>query len=275
MKKLIFQMSDKERKILSRNEYLNIEREFHDKYSKTLNWDSPVTEYFSYEDDSLDSEKLQSYFDLKLGNVVEKKILDIGSGFGNSALNLAKRGAIVTSIDISPRLIEGCRYRAAKNGLVLNFQVMDAGNLHFDENYFDIILSFRTIHHLPILEDFFKEAYRCLKPGGFILIVEPQKFNPFVEFGRKFIRNSESSRTPTEHPLIPADIRIFRSIFYNIENHEFIFLSAASRFFNLLKLKKVYNYSAKFLSKIDELLWHIRFLRPFYWQVVLKGYKTM
>ena len=133
-------MSEKKRNMLSRKDYLNVERDFHDKYSKRLDWDSPIKDSFSYEDDSIDSEKIQSYFELKLGNVKGKRILDVGSGFGNSSFNLAKRGAVVTSIDISPKLIEGCRYRAYKNGFVINFQVMDACNLQFEDNCFDIIL---------------------------------------------------------------------------------------------------------------------------------------
>lgn len=161
MRKFVFQLSDRKRNILSRKDILNVERDFHDKYSKSLDWDGPIKNYFSYGDNSIDLEKIQSYFELKLGDVKNKRILDIGSGFGNSALILAKRGAVVTSIDISQKLIEGCRYRAQKNGFIINFQVIDACNLKFENNCFDIILSFRTIHHLPNLKDFFEGALRC------------------------------------------------------------------------------------------------------------------
>lgn len=254
-------------------DYLKIERDFHDNYSNGLDWDKPLNEFFSYEDDGIDSIEIEKCFNKQLGIVKDKKILDIGSGFGNAAFNLAIRGATVTSIDISPELIKGCNYRANKNGLTVNFQLMDAGNLKFEDNCFDVILGFRTIHHLQNIEEFFLKALRCLKPGGFILLIEPQKFNPFVEIGRKFIKNDEKDRTPTEHPLVPRDIKILKKTFGNLEKHEFIFLSAAGRVFQLLGLKKIYKISTFVLSFLDNLLWYIPILRPLYWQVMLKSYK--
>jgi 2-polyprenyl-3-methyl-5-hydroxy-6-metoxy-1,4-benzoquinol methylase len=236
MKKLVLQMKANKRNNLDRKDYLKIERDFHDIHSKGLDWDKPLNSFFSYEDDGVDSRLIEKYFGRQLGSVENKKVLDIGSGFGNAALNLSKRGAFVTSIDISPELIKGCCYRANKNGLSVNFELMDACKLKFEDNYFDIILGFRTIHHLQNIEEFYNEAFRCLKPGGFVLLVEPQKFNPFVEIGRKFIKNDERGRTPTEHPLVPRDIKTLKEIFGNLEKHEFIFLGAASRIFKLFKI---------------------------------------
>ncbi len=273
MKKIVLQMKANKRNSLDRIDYLKIEKDFHDMYANGLDWDKPLNEFFSYEDEGTDSIMIEKYFDKQLGIVVNKKILDVGSGFGNAALNLAKRGAIVTSIDISPELIKGCEYRANKNGLTVNFQLMDACHLQFQDNSFDVILGFRTIHHLQNIEYFFFEAFRCLKPGGFILLVEPQKFNPFVEIGRKFIKNDEKGRTPTEHPLVPRDIKALKKIFGNLEKHEFIFLGAATRIFKLLRLKTIYKYSTLVLSFVDKLIWYIPIFRPMYWQVILKSYK--
>jgi 2-polyprenyl-3-methyl-5-hydroxy-6-metoxy-1,4-benzoquinol methylase len=191
MKKVVHQMKASKRNDLERIDYLKIEQDFHDNHSKGLDWDKPLNAFFSYEDDGVDSLLIEKYFDWQLGSVENKKVLDIGSGFGNAALNLAKRGANVTSIDISPELMKGCKYRANKTALTVNFQLMDACKLEFEDNSFDIILGFRTIHHLQNIEEFYYEALRCLKPGGFVLLVEPQKYNPFVEIGRKFIKNDE------------------------------------------------------------------------------------
>jgi len=107
------------------------------------------------------------------------------------------------------------------------------------------------------------------------MLVEPQKFNPFVEFGRKFIKNShEKHRTSTEHPLVPKDIKLMKKIFGNIEKYEFQFLSASCYVFNLLGWKKLFKIFDSIFMFLDKILWYIPFLRPMYWQVLIKCYKN-
>jgi len=261
-------------KTFTHDEFLAIEQKFHDNYAKHLNWDKPITNRISYETKNVSSIEIEKYFFKLLGNIKDKKILDIGSGFGNLALFLAKNGAIVTSIDISQELIKGCRYRAKKNKLDVAFYVMDAEDLKFNAHTFDIIVGTRTLHHLQNIDKFIRNAYRCLKKDGFILFVEPQKYNPFVEFGRKFINNNyKKHRTLTEHPLTPKDIKLIKKTFGNIEKYEFQFLSASCQFFRLLGWKNVYIMSDYFFMVIDKILWHLPFLRPMYWQVLIKCYK--
>jgi 2-polyprenyl-3-methyl-5-hydroxy-6-metoxy-1,4-benzoquinol methylase len=125
-------------KNIHKEEFLKIEREFHDNYAQKLNWDSGITDFLSYEDELFFP--VENYFIEKLGNVNHKKILDIGSGFGNNAFNLAKKGAEVTSIDISKEIIKGCKKRAKINNTAVDFKVMDACNLEFEENTFDLIV---------------------------------------------------------------------------------------------------------------------------------------
>jgi SAM-dependent methyltransferase len=271
-KKIVLPYSEKKRNGLPRDEYLSIERDFHDQLATKFDWDEPVHSNLSYDRGDYGMET-EAYFDKLLGDVKGKKVLDIGSGYGNTALNLALRGAEVSSIDIAPKLIEGCQYRAKKNNLNIDFQVMDASNITYPENYFDIIVGFRTIHHLPDLNKFCTGAHKSLKVGGFLLLVEPQKHNPFVEFGRYFIKNDEHSRTPTEHPIVSKDIKLIREIFGNLEKKEFEFLKPASLVFSSLKLNTIAKFSAKTLGTFDRGLVHIPFLRPLYWQVVIKSIK--
>jgi len=151
------------KKILQYNEFLEIEKEFHDNYAKCVNWDKPVSERLSYETENDSSIKIEKRFIKMLGNINGKRILDIGSGSGNAALYLAKKGGIVTSIDIAPELIKGCKFRAQKNELTVDFQVMDAQYLKFTENSFDIIIGFRTIHHLQNIYKFLNSAFFLFK----------------------------------------------------------------------------------------------------------------
>src|SRR5687767_6411479 len=107
-KKIVKPYSEKERSVLDKAAFLKIEADFHDSYSEGLNWDEPIAEHYSYDrEDALYGKEVEECFINMLGEIVGKKILDIGSGHGNTALKLAQRGGIVTSIDISPKLIQG------------------------------------------------------------------------------------------------------------------------------------------------------------------------
>ena len=272
MKKIVLPYSESKRNSLSNDEYLQIEREFHDNYADGLNWEEKVTQNMSYDRGDYGTET-EDFFVRLLGDVKGKRVLDIGSGHGNMALNLALQGGNVSSIDIAPKLIEGCKYRAGKNNLEVDFRVMDACNIQYPENTFDIVVGFRTVHHLPDLNKFCGDALKCLKKGGYLLLVEPQKYNPFVEFGRYFIKNKEDSRTPTEHPIVPKDLRLIKKMFGNMEKKEFEFLKPASLFFSLVKIKPLFIGAVRILGGLDKGLWYIPFLRPLYWQVVIKAYK--
>jgi hypothetical protein len=113
-----------------------------------------------------------------------------------------------------------------------------------------------------------------LKKNGFMVLCEPQKYNPFVEFGRKFIKNKETDRTITEHPLTPKDIRSAKKIFGNIEKKEFYLLTVGSLVFrDVFKIISLYKILYKIFYYIDFLLSFIPILRPLYWQVVFKVVK--
>ena len=94
--KIVKPFSEKERNSFDKDEYLKIEQEFHDKHAEQYNWSQPLNDDLSYDRDEF-GKPVEDYYKRLLGNVKGKKI-DIGSDYGNTALNLAKQGAIVCSI---------------------------------------------------------------------------------------------------------------------------------------------------------------------------------
>ncbi len=108
------------------------------------------------------------------------KVLDLGCGNGRFLSYLEQRGAVYFGVDISENLIKIARetYPGA------NFQVADALNLPFSDNFFDKILSVAVFHHVPSEEfrmKFLEETRRVLKPGG-ILFLTVWNFREFKEF---------------------------------------------------------------------------------------------
>jgi len=101
-----------------------------------------------------------------------KHILDIGTGWGSSALLLESFGGKVTAIDLSDNSITG----AKKNNELFgkgNIEIikMDAEILDFPSETFDFIYSWGVIHHCHSTETIVEEISRVLKPSGRSLIM--------------------------------------------------------------------------------------------------------
>ncbi|MFW9875138.1 MAG: class I SAM-dependent methyltransferase [Candidatus Thorarchaeota archaeon] len=207
-----------------------------------------------------------------LGDVKNKKILDVGCGIGSLSFYLAKRGANVVGIDLSKNLIEFCKMEAKKKELTIEFKEMNAQIPEFEDESFDIIVGFRVVHHLPNIELFFKECKRILKQKGYIAFIEPLKKNLIVELNRKIF--APHKRTIHEHPLFISNVLLAKSVFGNIEHNEFFLLSPVAMFFrDFVKIATLYKALYKVLNIIEVPLTKIKFLKQYCWQTVFKSIK--
>ena len=97
------------------------------------------------------------------------KVLDLGCGNGRFFEFLKDKDVNYIGVDFSEKLIEFAKKKYPK----IKFQVADALNLPFPNNYFDKIYSIAVLHHIPSEEfrvQFLKEARRILKPNGFLIL---------------------------------------------------------------------------------------------------------
>ena len=104
-----------------------------------------------------------------------KRILDIGCGIGGPSFEMAEtHGAEVVGIDLEAPLIARARSDATVRGLEdrVQFQVVDAGPLPFDNGSFDIALSSGAITQTSGTEDLIAECFRVLRPGGYLTCYE-------------------------------------------------------------------------------------------------------
>jgi len=111
-----------------------------------------------------------------LGNVKDKKLLDAGCGEGYLARYYAKKGAIVTAIDLSQRLIDASEQQTDDEGVMIDYRVDNVCYIETVPNAeFDLVLSNLVLLNVPCLDDAIKEFYRVLKVGGFLVfsIVHP------------------------------------------------------------------------------------------------------
>lgn len=103
------------------------------------------------------------------------KILDAGCGIGGSSIWLAKhKQAQVIGITLSAKQAARANARVKEIGLDSNveFQVQDFTNTNFYDASFDIIWAIESVCHAANKEEFIKEAYRLLKPGGQLIMAD-------------------------------------------------------------------------------------------------------
>src|SRR5213083_3509867 len=98
--------------------------------SSTRSWDDIADDWVSHADtNDYRNHYLMPRMLAMLGDVAGKTILDLGCGEGGYARELARRGARVTGVDGSERLIEVARERARHDGLEIPFVHANASAL--------------------------------------------------------------------------------------------------------------------------------------------------
>jgi ubiquinone/menaquinone biosynthesis C-methylase UbiE len=112
-----------------------------------------------------------------------RKALEIGAGTGFFSLNLRQAGVLeeVHVTDISPGMVEAAKRNAERLGFSIEGRTADAERLPYEDGIFDIVVGHAVIHHLPDVEQAFREMLRVLKPGGRVVICgEPTRYGDFV-----------------------------------------------------------------------------------------------
>lgn len=106
-----------------------------------------------------------------------KKALEIGCGTGIFTALIARSGADITAVELSPELVE--RARAQNPAPNVKYLVMNVEELAFPENSFDCVYGSSVLHHLN-LPKALPEMLRVLKPGGNFVFTEPNMLNPQI-----------------------------------------------------------------------------------------------
>lgn len=120
-------------------------------------------------------------------------ILDIGSGFGHSLVELDNRFSpdTIISLDVDPDVTTKSADNAEKCKSKITFVVNNAAEMELADNSVDMLFCHQTFHHIVDQESAIKEFYRVLKPGGTLL---------FAESCRRYI-HSTVIRVLFRHPM--------------------------------------------------------------------------
>lgn len=117
------------------------------------------------------SATMDSLHDL-LGDVGKLQVLDVGCGAGHLALSFARRGAVVTAADGAPRMLAELQVLAERAGVEVATCHAMSDVLPFQTGNFDLVVTRLAAHHFPNLTSFVAEAFRVLRPGGRIGVID-------------------------------------------------------------------------------------------------------
>nr|WP_241562162.1 class I SAM-dependent methyltransferase [Streptomyces hoynatensis] len=144
------------------------------------------------------------------GDVARRRVLDAGCGSGPLFAALRDRGAVVTGLDSSARLVELARRRL---GADADLHVADLRDpLPFADGTFDDVLASLVLHYLEDWGPTLAEMRRVLRPGG-RLIASVQ--HPFVDYATQDPRPDYHATTPCTQEWAdlvgrPARMRFWR-----------------------------------------------------------------
>lgn len=196
-----------------------------------------------------------------------KRVLDYCCGLGEISVELAKHGAIVQGIDISDESVSTAQKVATAAGLsdVTKFDVMDAENLAFDDNTFDIIVCSGVLHHLD-LKYAYSELARVLRPDGEIICIEALGYNPLINLYRHRTLHIRTA-WEADHILTLREVRWARAYFKGVR----------VRYFHLFSLLAVpFRNTAIFrpllaiLEWVDAVVLRVPGIKLMAWQMIFE-----
>lgn len=127
------------------------------------------------------------------GPLAGKRVLDVGCGDGAYGLSAARRGARVTGVDASSRMLEAARGRAASNHIDLELREGDVRRLPFEDSSFDVVLAVTVLCFVEDASAAVREMARVLAPGGRLVIGELGRLSTWAAWRR--LRGWIGSRT--------------------------------------------------------------------------------
>ena len=136
-----------------------------------------------------------------------QKLLDVAGGTGDIAFRFLDRSGFghATVLDLTSSMLAEGRSRAEAKQMIneIDWVVGDAMNLPFENNVFDVYTISFGIRNVTRPQEALKEAYRVLKPGGRIMVLEFSQIP--VPLGQWFYDRYSFNLIPKMGELIADD----------------------------------------------------------------------
>jgi SAM-dependent methyltransferase len=101
------------------------------------------------------------------------RVLDLGTGTGVLALELARLGLRVVAVDRSPRMLEAARARIEEAGVAgIELRAGDASALPLDDGELDAAFAHMVLQYLAAPGEAVREMARVVRPGGRVVAAD-------------------------------------------------------------------------------------------------------
>ena len=107
-----------------------------------------------------------------------KVVADLGAGEGTLAQLLAQRAEKVIAVDLSPKMVEFGQALAVQNGLPnLEYRLGDIEEPPIEDETLDLAILSQALHHAEHPQRAIDSAFRILKPGGRLIVLDLVQHN--------------------------------------------------------------------------------------------------
>jgi ubiquinone/menaquinone biosynthesis C-methylase UbiE len=220
---------------------VNQEEAFHDNWAETIDPREVLVDESFESCTTPEAAQIMAW----LGDLSGKKLLDLGSGAGESAVYFAKKGAAVTATDLSGEMLRVVADVAQLHRVIVTTQKCRADALPFPDGTFDIVHAANLLHHVNIAATL-KEAHRVLKDGGVAVFWDPIAHNPLINIYRRI---ATDVRTADEHPIRFSELQLYREQFSEVKYECFWFLTLLL-FVKFYLIDRVHPNKERFWKKI-------------------------
>lgn len=187
-------------------------QEWYNKIAKTFikRYESARGTYFSELEDKYIIERI----DFK-----DKVVLDLGSGDGRFAFQIANIAKKVIGIDFSEEMIEIANFKKVQN---TEFEVMNAQSMDFNDEFFDVVVSMGLFEYVDIFNPFFEEIYRVLKWNGYFIFTCHRKtkvrkmYYTLYYLISDLMKQRKNYYEPCEHSLQDIKMQLSNNSFHFI-----------------------------------------------------------
>jgi Raf kinase inhibitor-like YbhB/YbcL family protein len=189
-------------------------------------------------------------------------VLELGCGAGDLSVELVRRGARLTALDISPRMVELARDRVPEARVL----VAPAEDTGLADGSFDRVVGKWVLHHVEV-DAAAREVRRLLRPGGVAVFFENQDRNPLLRVARRRLWGSRGFHwvgTRDERALTRENLDMLARTFgaVRLSYPSFYFFEALSRALG--------HRCHGPLRRVDALIWRrLPRLRRWSWHVLI------
>lgn len=98
-----------------------------------------------------------------------KNVIDVGCGGGILAESMAKKGAIVTGIDLSEKALKVADLHGLESGVSVRYKNIPAEEMaEAEAGQYDVVTCMEMLEHVPDPSSIIRACTKLLKPGGYV-----------------------------------------------------------------------------------------------------------